>query len=149
MKFTTSCFVYVEDAQERKELIWWLNTIGRPHIKVVPLDVFPYIVAYNAWHDNVSEESLMIYRKNMAELIDCGSNIELFKALAAMNDQNDREQWFINDRYANIGCVMWHLCDERTFKHYYIEWEDGETDIRSNFHKATVEEILEHKNKIQ
>lgn len=39
---------------------------------------------------------------------------------------------------------MWHLCDEEEFKHYYIEWEDGETDIRSQFRKATAEEIIEH-----
>lgn len=65
-----------------------------------------------------------------------------------MNDENDRKQWFINDNYADVGCVMWHLCDEEKFKHYYIEWEDGETDIRSQFRKATAEEIVEHfKNK--
>ena len=38
----------------------------------------------------------------------------------------------------------WHLCDEKKFKHYYVEWEDGETDIRSEFRKATVEEIIKH-----
>lgn len=43
---------------------------------------------------------------------DCGENVELFKALAAMNDENDREQWFIAEEakawvnqglYAPIG----------------------------------------------
>lgn len=27
---------------------------------------------------------------------------------------------------------------------YYVEWEDGETDIRNEFRKATVEEIIKH-----
>ena len=75
---------------------------------------------------------------------DCGDNIELFKALVAMNDENDMQQLFICDTYADIGCVMWHLCENKKFKHYYVEWEDGETDIRSEFRKATVEEIIKH-----
>lgn len=73
-----------------------------------------------------------------------GENIELFKALAAMNDENDMQQLFICDTYADIGCVMWHLCENKKFKHYYVEWEDGETDIRNEFRKATVEEIIKH-----
>lgn len=144
MKSTTSCFVRVKDAKERKELIEWLCDIGRPHRKVVPLNVFPFIVAYDGWHDNVSIESIKIYREEILGLIDCGENIELFKALAAMNDENDMQQLFICDTYADMGCVMWHLCEETKFKHYYVEWEDGETDIRSYFRKATTDEIIEY-----
>ena len=37
---------------------------------------------------------------------DCGENVELFKALAAMNDENDREQWFIAEEACwSIGSV--------------------------------------------
>lgn len=143
MKFTTPCFVRVEDTKKRTELLKWTFEIGyagRYRIDVT----YPIVVA------GLEKDCVDVVSTNAIEgiaaygLIDCGDNIELFKALAAMNDDNDREQWFINDTYANIGCVMWHLCEDKKLKHYYVEWEDGETDIRSNFRKATVEEIIKH-----
>jgi hypothetical protein len=70
------------------------------------------------------------------KVVDCGTNITLFKALAAMNDENDREQWFIGD----AGMV---LCPEYNFWHYaHNELEN--TWCVNNFRKATVEEIIEH-----
>ena len=131
MTFTTPCFVRVENQEKRKELIEWLGTIGRPHIKVVPLDVFPYFVAYNAWHDNVSEKSLALYRKEMAELIDCGENTEMFKALAAMNDENDYLQWFYDD-IAKEFCFNHGIKDEPSYYH------------GCGTRKATAAEIVEH-----
>lgn len=70
--------------------------------------------------------------------IDCGENIELFKALAAMNDENDREQWFIAEEakawvnqglYAPIGSFEKCLLEHR---------------VGIPARKATVEEIIEH-----
>ncbi len=69
---------------------------------------------------------------------DCGENIELFKALAAMNDENDREQWFIAEEakawvnqglYAPIGSFEKCLLEHR---------------VGIPARKATVEEIIEH-----
>lgn len=145
MKFTTPCFniyiqVRVEDVKKRKELIGWLFSIGYALCgHLIGMDgETPVVVAAFGKFD------LWVRTHYKSETcFDCGENIELFKALAAMNDENDLDQWFINDAYANIGCVMWHLCDEKKFKHYYVDWEDGATDIRSDFRKATVEEIIE------
>lgn len=147
MKFTTPCFVRVEDAENRKELAEWLSSIGRY--------VSPAVISnddYKGWvivaepYDADLNGYVGIWAKppKSPAFIGCGDDVELFKALAAMNDENDREQWFISDTYANIGCVMWHLCDDTKFKHYYVEWENGNTDIRNNFRKATAEEIVEH-----
>lgn len=149
MKFTTPCFVRVEDVEKRKELAVWLSSIGRyvSHA-VTSSDYHKDWVIVTEPYDPDLDGYVGIWAKapKSPAFIDCGENIDLFKALAAMNDKNDREQWFINDAYANIGCVMWHLCDEKKFKHYYVDWEDGVTDIRSYFRKATVEEIIEHFN---
>ena len=143
MKFITPCFVRVENPEKRKDLFEWLCEIG--YVPTYRIDkYYPVVVA------GLTKECVDIAPKSVFEglayygLIDCGENIELYKALAAMNDDNDREQWFINDNYADVGCVMWHLCEEKKFKHYYVEWEDGETDICSDFRKATAEEIIEH-----
>lgn len=147
MKFTTPCFVRVEDAEKRDELLDWLQDIGYDLYQSARSLNYPILCC-----NMIDDEPGNVYGEYAEELTglcgifayDCGENIELFKALAAMNDENDREQWFISDTYANIGCVMWHLCDEKKFKHYYVEWEDGETDIRSNFRKATAAEIIGH-----
>ena len=145
MKFITPCFVRIEDAKKREELIGWLFNLGYElceHLRGIDGDSPVVIAAFG-------KIDLWVRTHCKSETcFDCGENIELFKALAAMNDENDRKQWFINDNYADVGCVMWHLCDEKKFKHYYVEWEDGETDIRSQFRKATAAEIVEHfKNK--
>lgn len=78
MTFTTPCFVRAEDAAERKKLIEWAHSLG---------------------NDICIEVGEMVHSNRFASvLFDCGANIDLFKALTAMNDENDREQWFTNGR---------------------------------------------------
>lgn len=57
----------------------------------------------------------------------CGKNIELFKALAAMNDENDREQWFTDG-------TRWYMCTSKKVHSDYAVL---------GYYKATVEEIVE------
>jgi hypothetical protein len=61
--------------------------------------------------------------------IDCGYNDDLFLALAALRDDTDSHQWFVDD---NTGI-----------------WERSENELPSRYmqmegHKATVEEIIKH-----
>lgn len=61
-------------------------------------------------------------------VINCGDNEELFKALIALRDDNDRNQWFVDDTYGI--------------------WERTESELPSRYmqmegHKATREEIIE------
>lgn len=68
--------------------------------------------------------------------IDCGENIELFKALAAMNDENDYMQWYVNeitDRWS-LCIGMDHVEDDPIIS----KWEGLAR------HKATAEEIIKH-----
>lgn len=67
--------------------------------------------------------------------IDCGTNIPLFKALAAMNEENDREQWFIEWRTPHAQMIK---CSHEKAKdcfgeRWHLVWE-----------KATAAEIIEH-----
>jgi hypothetical protein len=104
MKFTTPCFVRVEDAEKRTDLFKWLfdrGYAGRYQINmansiiVVGLEDGCVDVA----HCNTSD-GLAAYG-----LIDCGENIGLFKALAAMNDENDNEQYFVTELAGSSYCV--------------------------------------------
>ena len=59
---------------------------------------------------------------------DCGENVELFKALAAMNDENDIEQIFISERGLYIRCLR----------------NNANIDWLGKLRKATFEEIVEY-----
>ena len=77
--------------------------------------------------------------------INCGKNIELFKALAAMNDENDQEQWYAYTEYpTNEG-----KNGVRKFVFNEPARFDSFVDVPSGYYrKATAEEIVEYfKNK--
>jgi hypothetical protein len=133
MTFTTPCFVRVENPEKRKELIKWLKGIG-------------YRILFSARHSLIESELRYISAHKQGyvmadsplscdewiESIDCGENIELFKALAAMNDENDREQWFVSNEGSE-----WAIC-KKTLNVY--------SGVLCR--KATAEEIVEYfKNK--
>lgn len=82
---------------------------------------------------------------NCAGRIDCGTNEELFLAIAALRDDTDKNQWFICDVnhwdrsdngevtvYAEIG--EWIFCKSN----------DDDCARDNHYHKATVEELIEH-----
>lgn len=81
MKPTTLCFVRVKDTGERHKLTIWLKGIGYTdkNISYERHGKYTDILIGNFWV------------KDTFNAIDCGTNIKLFKALAAMNDESDRE----------------------------------------------------------
>jgi len=127
MTFTTPCFVRVENPEKRKELIEWLEGIGYTH--------FPFI------HDSCliatdSDGRIWLTDANRDGAYDCQTDTDLFKVLAAMNDENDREQWFTDGYHFELcptnkaDMVAWHMM------------------YRTKPRKATAEEIVEYfKNK--
>lgn len=132
MKFTTPCFVRIEDADKRKELPQFLPDIGR---KALGSADQPYMVA--------SIDSVLWCNLDVRTIdtmigqgyIDCGTDIELFKALAAMNDKNDREQWFTDTADGFSKCSVDRWLDE---------WQPEYHDRYSIWRKATAEEIVEY-----
>ena len=133
MTFTTPCFVRVENPEKRKELIEWLEWIG---YKLEYLRNDGVIVLTSENRVYVYGEAVHEIIKSDYDTIDCGKNIELFKALAAMNDENDREQWFTDGYHFELcptnkaDMVAWHMM------------------YRTRPRKATAEEIVQYfKNK--
>lgn len=154
MKFTTPCFVRVEDAEKRKELTEWLKGIGyyvcscclfdgwnTLHCRGIDRLKIAYEVHGICDYDEETRYSIDQFKAENAakehHTIDCGENIELFKALAAMNDENDLNQWYV--------CDVPYWCDLRQGD-WVIKRDtmDHTTFFPSVFHKATVAEIIEH-----
>ena len=64
--------------------------------------------------------------------IDCGTNDELFLAIASLRDDTDNMQWFTD------GNGYWQQCIG-SFKFPSL--------AKEKLHKATVQELIEHFNK--
>lgn len=146
MAFTTPCFVRVEDRYERKKLIELLKRIGW-RFRGIASPEKKYVVA-DAHHQTVTTWVLDEWGAERFENIGyifCGTNVELFKALAAMNDENDREQWFVVKK--NIS--DWYDIDDIVYQKGDMFFNDsGEPLVEKNFRKATTEEIISYfKNK--
>ena len=76
------------------------------------------------------------------EYIDCGDNEELFIALAALRDDSDYMQWFVND----YG--YFEMCFNDKVENYLSgEGIRKYRQIDETYHKATVEEIIRHFSK--
>lgn len=142
MKFTTPCFVRVEDAEKRKKLIdfcknWGYTAIYSidPTYEFVVCGLVPNNVDVASSYDSdTMRNGLVCYG-----LIDCGDNIELFKALAAMNNENDYMQYLI-DNVGNMG-----ICTQQS--PYRVVQMAGISFNIDNYRKATAQEIIEHFNK--
>lgn len=149
MTFTTPCFVRVENPEKRKELIEWLEGIGYHvcscclfdgwntlHCRGIDRLKIAYEVHGICDYDEETRYSIDQFKAENADskhpAVDCGKNIELFKSLAAMNDENDKEQWFTDgERWYKVSAKKAH-------SNYAI----------LHYRKATAEEIVEYfKNK--
>ena len=130
--FTQPCFIRKNTPELRKKLEeLGYKFSGADHIELDCIVTFPHHDAFSvfaAYHFNIYDDSFKIVWK---EYIDCGTNEELFLALAVLRDDTDKNQWFTDGKL----------------------WEKSNNDLPSHYmqlegHKATVEEIIEKfKNK--
>ncbi len=71
--------------------------------------------------------------------IDCDENVGLFLALAALRDDSDYMQWFINDYgYCNI------CCDKNVEDYKSGYGKQMYRIIDETYHKMSAEELIEH-----
>lgn len=72
-------------------------------------------------------------------IIDCGTNEEMFLALAALRDDTDYMQWFICGDNESMFKVDKPDMSVEKYIHEYMDGWDTE-----GYRKATAEEIVEH-----
>lgn len=162
MNFQISCMVLVQNEQQQIELEKWMKSIGwrlRGGRKGGPR----FLMADT--DENVGlwlelDESAREWFSH--DFHDCGENIEMFKALAAINSDNDREQWFVAHaviRFDRLKDTVQTETGERLIMagDWFKVLIPRACDIRAKWmaavtpkqlcHKATKDEIIEHFNR--
>lgn len=134
-KFTTPCFVRIDRIEDREPLAKWLREIGykrdpssrdrnSPYFITEPRHVYgPMFVHTNGY--------IAGFQKLRPQSIDCGKNVELFKAIAALNDTDDYMQWFV---MITDNGEKWKLERDKETHYGYLGFA----------HKATPSELIEH-----
>ena len=137
MAFTQPCFIRKNTPELRKKLEelgynryprWmadWSDDDSR----------YTYLVADVLYYTYPKEPT----KPKNGEYIDCGTNEELFLALAALRDDSDYMQWFVSQAEKDSPKVFikstTHSCAESLAYTHRWDWRCS---------KATVEEIIEH-----
>lgn len=140
MRFTTPCFIRKNTADIRNGL--YELGYNRPTdliederfcIATSSVNYDYHIIKEGSFDDTNSHHTW-----NCAGRIDCGTNEDLFLAIAALRDDTDKYQWFTDGD-------KWIQCPEIKFSTY---WVYNDIDINTDtIHKATVDELIEHFNK--
>lgn len=137
MEFTTAAFIRRNTPELRKKL----EELGYNHptdviederfcIATSPANCNYHIIIKGAFDDTNPHHTW-----NCAGRIDCGTNEELFLAIASLRDDTDKYQWFTDGD-------KWIMCPEIKFSTY---WAYNDIDVNTDtIHKATVEELIEH-----
>lgn len=145
MGFTTPCIIREN------------TTKTRDRLKELGYNCNPYL----GWHNlyttihgyasvySMNDDDINVLSKKIDSFIDCGTNEELFFAIAALRDDTNENQWFIADSPLSVS-----YDDAMGNDHYFTEpkgsvffWDENwnyATIISGSYHKATVEELIEH-----
>ena len=116
--FTQSCFI----KKNNKTLLKCLERMG---YKSNSCEEYPYLQCEEGWVNDKQDVNDLVG-------IDCGTNEELFLAIAALQDDTDNMQWFTD------GNEYWQQC---------IGGFKFPSLAKEKLHKATVQELIELFNK--
>ena len=141
--FTTPCFIRKNTSELRKKL----EELGYEpcHRMTIYPNAYKNIAVCNFFgsrYYGVSDDEttrpgdITDAIKNRG-MIDCGTNEDLFFALAALRDDSDINQYFICDKVSFTLGKTYYPDD-------YLYYQYDEFFDKQNWHKATVEELIEH-----
>ena len=135
MGFTTQCFIHKNTANIRnrlKELGYYCNPYLGWH------NLFTCVFGINSVYslDDYDTNGL----KEIDGLIDCGTNEELFLAIAALKDNTDNNQLFTNGK-GDWGIYRDGSDGGLSGMDFYGMPNDFNLPY---YHKATVDELIEH-----
>lgn len=141
MEFTTPCFIRKNTPELRRGLEELGYSKDYPEWTVDCSIIWAYqypIKGFDTPNYVIADSFDIPFDKHSAlcgKFIDCGTNEELFLAIAALRDDTDKYQWFTDGD-------KWILCPKTKFSTYWVYYHiDVNTDT---VHKATVNELIEH-----
>lgn len=134
MGFTTAAFIRRNTPELRKKL----EELGYKSVSLIEdrpcLFTSSYINVYHSifaeWFDDDNPHTTY----NCTDRIDCGTNEDLFLAIAALRNDIDIHQWFTDGK-------EWFQC---RFLKVGMHYSDKPEILFERWHKATVEELIEH-----
>ena len=141
MGFTTPCFIRKNTEELRKKLedIGYKNASSSNHHDIIYTDA-EHGVYFTTFASNITDDEVAY---------DCKYNRTLFLAIAALRDDSNYMQWFITDSPLSVS-----YDDSIGNDHYFTEpkgsmffWDENwnhDTIISGSYHKATVEELINH-----
>lgn len=145
MGFTTAAFIRRNTPELRKKL----KELGYNCSSLRCDRSCLYTAAYLNVYYSIHPEWLDNEDIRKTNDIDCGTNEGLFLAIAALRDDTDENQWFVTDSPLSVS-----YDDAVGNDHYFTEPKDSvffwdinwmnAIIISGNFHKATVEELIEY-----
>ncbi len=130
MGFTTPCFIRKNTANIRNRL----RGLGY------------YCNPYLGWNNlytslfgfssvcSMEDNDMNAMSARMDNIIDCGTNEELFIAIASLRDESDIHQWFTDGK-------EWFLCQ---YLKVGMHYQDKPEILFEKWHKAAVNELIEH-----
>ena len=131
MGFTTPCFIRKNTQELRKKLeeLGYLNDSPEWTVDCSIIWAYQYpIKGFDTPSYVIADSFDLPFDKHSAlcgKFIDCGTNEELFLAIAALRDDTDKYQWFTDGD-------LWFKCGDEVCN-------EGR-----KIHKATVNELIEH-----
>lgn len=136
MGFATSCFIRknTERLRESLKLLGIRPLLSNERLNAIGANI-------KVFNGNISAFTCSDCLNNCDHLIDCGTNEELFLAIAVLRDDTDNNQVFIN------GKGDWGIWRDNTKYDGLsgIDFYGMPNDLNvDNYHKATVEELIEH-----
>ena len=141
MGFTTPCFIRKNTQELRRGLEELGYSKNYPEWTVDCSIIWAYqypIKGFDTPSYVIADSFDLPFDKHSAlcgKFIDCGTNEELFLAIAALRDDTDKNQWFTDGD-------KWILCPEIKFSTY---WVYNDIDVNIDIvHKATVDELIEY-----
>lgn len=144
MGFTTPCFIRKNTPELRKKLEkLGYRLFGEELDEDLCIFTSPECGLYNI------EFFSNIPHPEETDSIDCGTNENLFLAIAALRDDTNENQWFIADSPLSVsyddivGNDHYFTEPKGSMFFWNINWMHA-TIISGNYHKATVEELIEY-----
>lgn len=138
MGFTTPCFIRKNTPELRKKLEELGYSHGKPEYYADDDDnKYDFIMCHNGRFFLLSQKNHVIRNGHPLKKhgsINCGTNEELFLAIAALRDDTDDYQCFTDGK-------DWFFCQ---YLKVGMHYQDKPEILFDKWHKASVNELIEH-----